>query len=533
MRTCYCVCVALVLPLASLRPEKYPTRQSLEYGEAVNLMEMGETLRDQEGYISLEYDEAADLMEIGENLKYQAGSKEDLELTDTNKVRQVAQIKGLKPVKKIKPIITMDRIQEISPVDADLAEKMKAQILAGGSSSDNRGLKGGDDDLHSKVKRLYKLFDINSLEDIIRVVPIRSIHAVDNNLLDKFVGDQDDDSQRWSDRQTDGGRGKTGRGVGGEVVWKKPAEDAGGDTGRGGGGRGPAGRSRHDRGGHRPGGVADPSPNHKILDNLNRKISVLEDDINARLEKLLRLRQNLVREEDLLEVLNVMLERERAKIDAILQVKRDHLSKAQSLQDSIGDLQGILESSNNVKIRYLTKLEDMADQEKKKQQDRLMNTPGSGDGFNNNNEEDMEEEGEATGRTLVGEGEGVRGYNPGGVGHGEGVTENNPSTVGHGEGVSGYNPEGEGEGVSGYSPEGVSSSDEYKDEEPDSEGGDIEVDTNGVKSLDVTESIVSVKELDPIIHIDNMAKIEDVTYLTDEQGEELKRRQARRKHHEE
>ena len=38
------------------------------------------------------------------------------------------QIKGLKPVKKIKPIITMDRIQEISPVDADLAEKMKAQV---------------------------------------------------------------------------------------------------------------------------------------------------------------------------------------------------------------------------------------------------------------------------------------------------------------------------------------------------------------------------------------------------------------------
>jgi len=194
----------------------------------------------------------------------------------------------------------------------------------------------------------------------------------------------------------------------------------------------------------------------------------LEDDINARLNKLLRLRQNLVREEDLLDVLDAMLERERAKIDAILQVKKDHLGKARSIQDSIGDLQNILETKNNFKIRYLTKLEDMVDREGQRQQ--------LGDGYNNAEKE--------SGRRFDGHGKGHSGFNPGGY-----------------------------------------PSDDYNNE---AAVQDIEVDTEDVKGLNSVEDIVPVKELDPIIEIDNIAKIQDATYLTDEQGEELKGWQVRR-----
>merc|ERR1712212_1331770 len=448
MRTCYCVCVALMLPMV-VRPEKYQSRQQ-----------------------SLEYDEAVNLMETGENLRDQAGSQEKLELTDANKVRNQAKIKSLRPVKRMKDVISLDgieEIEEISPIDADLALKMKAKALTGSSdySNDYGGVSGEEGelyrkegDLYDKVMRLYKLFDINSLDDIIRVVPIRSLQAVDNDLLDKFDRVQyPNGRQQWSD----GRRWQTGRG---QLIGGSP--NRGGVNQVTGGGRG---YGDHNRGGHnKPGGSTDPSQHHKVLDTLNRKISVLEDDNNARLNKLLVLRQNLVREEDLLDVLDAMLERERAKIDAVLQVKKDHLSKARSIQDSIGDLQKILETKNNVKIRYLTKLEDMADLERQRQR---------GDGYNNAAAEDKEEE---SGRRFDEPGKGYSGYNPGG----------HPSN-------------------------------DYNNND-----ADIEVDTEDVKSLNSVEEIVPVKEMDPIIEIDNIAKIQDDTYLTDEQGEELKGWQTHR-----
>merc|ERR1712212_753089 len=193
MRTCYCVCVALMLPMV-VRPEKYQSRQQ-----------------------SLEYDEAVNLMETGENLRDQAGSQEKLELTDANKVRNQAKIKSLRPVKRMRDVISLDGIDEIFPIDADLALKMKAKALTGSSdySNDYGGVSGEEGelyrkegDLYDKVMRLYKLFDINSLDDIIRVVPIRSLQAVDNDLLDKFDRAQyPNGRQQWSD----GRRWQTGR----------------------------------------------------------------------------------------------------------------------------------------------------------------------------------------------------------------------------------------------------------------------------------------------------------------------------------
>merc|ERR1712071_197865 len=84
--------------------------------------------------------------------------------------QEEVKVTNLKSVDEIHSLDSLDKVEEIIPIDDDLAEKMRAQI-EGNSALDLNALvsKTGSssDSLSRKVQRLYNLFGINDIDDII------------------------------------------------------------------------------------------------------------------------------------------------------------------------------------------------------------------------------------------------------------------------------------------------------------------------------------------------------------------------------
>merc|ERR1712080_470069 len=114
------------------------------------------------------------------------------------KVKSISKIKKKvnndvtkpKHVKNVKPIKTMKRIKGIMPIDEDLALEMKHEVEAGTIDDDTSPQIGNLDvkevnadsnsDLQAKVDRVLKMFNAKSLDDIIKVQPIKSMHKIES-----------------------------------------------------------------------------------------------------------------------------------------------------------------------------------------------------------------------------------------------------------------------------------------------------------------------------------------------------------------
>jgi len=331
------------------------------------------------------------------------------------------KVTNLKSVDEIHSLDSLDKVEEIIPIDDDLAEKMRAQI-EGNSALDINSLvsKTGSssDSLSTKVQRLYNLFGINDIDDIIKVIPIRSMKKIGSsnglnlNYENGYESEYETNSrlsntgvyeESLSNYRNPNSRLETyDRNNQGRVYATDPARlyldhrtdaknpriiETGGQQQRG-------VDSYIETGGQQQRGVdsyntrenykeyqapiktsynsyEERRGNQQDLDELNREISLINDDINNRMGDLMERRNELGREHEFINALDQMVQREREKIQAILQVKQDHQNKAVSIKESISNLRSILERSNAEKIRYLDQLQSMAGQEKKRDLDRL------------------------------------------------------------------------------------------------------------------------------------------------------------------
>jgi len=118
------------------------------------------------------YEDLQTLLEYGEDIR-QGGEEDEVKVTN------------LKSVDEIHSLDSLDKVEEIIPIDDDLAEKMRAQI-EGNSALDlnalvSKTVGSSSDSLSRKVQRLYNLFGINDIDDIIKVIPIRSMKKVSSN----------------------------------------------------------------------------------------------------------------------------------------------------------------------------------------------------------------------------------------------------------------------------------------------------------------------------------------------------------------
>jgi len=317
----------------------------------------------------VDYDDLQKLLDYGEEIRE---GVDEAGLEDP-------KVKSLQPVEEIHNLNSLDKVDEIIPIDADLAEQMRSKV---GSSStyeveSSKRSSSSSGDLNSKVQRIYNLFGINDIDDIIKVVPIRSMKKLEGGYsAHQGVDVNYEDSYKYSTNRL----GDTDRYLPDSRInpiipprredWADlPATVRSRDNRRDLGNLELNLDNFDNRGlGNNLGSSAS---GQSKLDNLNREISLLNDDINIRLTDLVDRRNDLGREHEFITALDQMVGREQEKIQAILQVKQDHQAKAVSIKDSITTLRAVLERSNADKIRYLDQLRSMVDLEKKRDIDTL------------------------------------------------------------------------------------------------------------------------------------------------------------------
>jgi len=244
-------------------------------------------------------------------------------------LEKVLNIEDVESIKKIKDI---KKVKNIMKIDEDLAEKIKKEVAEGGSipeTDSEPGLNVEDDpDLVEKVKRVLKMFNASDLDDIVKVVPIKSMKKITPGMED-YVPIMD------------------------------PSMDTGNEN---------EGPPEYEPNFSLP--ESNYVPNIPIMSEKrysgnfeaeNEAIRVLEDKIDAISANLMTNQMQLQRERALQRVLERMFDYQKEKLRMIKEVMQDHMAKEMELARTGQGINEMLKSAEREKIRRLKNLQGLAE----------------------------------------------------------------------------------------------------------------------------------------------------------------------------
>jgi len=278
---------------------------------------------------------------------------------------------------------SLEEIVEIVPIDEELAKKMIEKSKSRKESmhkdknedyeesdDDDEKTKNNDqqknnDDLETKAQRLYDLFNIDDLDDIINVIPIKSMQKL------KGYGREGSDDYEESKKPP---------------TMKSDREDSAGLS---------ASDLYDDDSSYEQPDYDDYVPDkyqpkykpHNNLNRINRKIDQLESLLNNDFNKLNDLRGNLGSERNLLQLLNKMINLQRKKLMTLIKVRRDHMKRAAHIGQNARRLKNEIKHIKDEKDQTIDSLQQEVQMEKQEENKLLREMMNSNavdeyDGYN-------------------------------------------------------------------------------------------------------------------------------------------------------
>ena len=251
---------------------------------------------------------------------------------------------GLKKVKSMKKIKQINKIKSMTQIDEDLALKMKKEVEEGNNSleSSSQRFESADvedtesnesslkeevtPDLLSKVERVLKMFNASSLDDIIEVTPIKSMHPLveGSGLTSKlYLPLFSDEVSSWS----------------GEDSRKLEESMA--------------------------------LPLSRSLEDGSRKVRRLEAGLQGKVDQLEEHMAALEKEKALQGVLARMLLIQQDKVAKIKELIDDHKEKEMRLLDIINKLNELVGEEKERVMDHLDRLKSVADEVHNQEMDRI------------------------------------------------------------------------------------------------------------------------------------------------------------------